>query len=161
MTEQRLFLTASGALGGVFLLSLALYLLVPGSLTRTVLHFPDEVSHRLDPEVRALAFTWDREHNVELLAREILLGPAVHNHLRLLARTGAVRTVLVRGGTVYLDLTKASFAQDLDVVCAPELALEVLRKTLKDNFPGLEAVKVSVEGEPVPETSLTKDKASI
>ena len=85
-------------MGFFFLLSLALYLLVPGGLTRTVLKFPDEISQTSGSRgAWSLPFSWDREHNVELLVREILLGPARNDHLRLFSRDAAVRSVLVQG----------------------------------------------------------------
>ena len=98
MTSDRTLLGALSALAFLFLLSFCLYLLVPGRLARTVLRFPDEISHSLTPEVRSLPFNWDEEHNVELTVREILLGPARHNHLRLFSRDSRLNSVLVRDG---------------------------------------------------------------
>jgi hypothetical protein len=150
MTSDRTLLWTSSLLGFFFLLSLALYLLVPGSLTRTVLKFPGEISHVLTPEARSLPFNWDREHNVELLVREVLLGPARHDHLRLFSRQASVKSVLVRNATIYVDLSKESFIPDPDVIYSPMTALDVLKATLKDNFTGVSQVKFSVDGEPVP-----------
>jgi len=149
MTSDRTLLWTSSLLGFFFLLSLALYLFVPGTLTRTVLRFPGEISHNLTPEVRSLPFTWDREHNVELLVREVLLGPARHDHLRLFSRQAGVKTVLVRGQAIYVDLSKESFIPDPDVIYSPLTALEVLKATLQDNFTGVSQVIVSVGGDPV------------
>jgi hypothetical protein len=150
MTSDRTLWGTLGALGFLFVLSLALYFVLPGNLTRTVLRFPAEISHRLVPEARSLPFTWDREHNVELTVREILLGPARHDHLRLFSRDANLRSVLVRQGKVYIDLSKEAFIPDADVVYSPRMALEVLKKTLMDNFVGVTQVLVSVGGEPVP-----------
>lgn len=149
MTSDRTVLGALGALAFLFLLSLALYLFVPGSLVRTVLRFPDEVSKSLTPEVRSLPFTWDREHNIELTVREILLGPARHNHLRLFSREAGLRSVLVRDSKVYIDLSKESFLPDPDVIYSSQVAIDVLKATLMDNFVGVAHVMVSVGGEPV------------
>jgi len=149
MTSDRTFLWTVSLLGGAFLLSLTLYLLVPGSLTRTVLQFPEEVGGRVAPEVRSLPFGWDREHNVELVVREVLLGPARHNHLRLFSRKAEVRSVLVRGAKVYVDLTKGAFIPDADVIYSPVKALEVLKATLKANFADVSEINISVDGEPV------------
>jgi len=149
MTSDRTLFWTSGLLGFFFLLSLALYLLVPGALTRTILQFPGEISHRLVTEARSLPFNWDREHNVELLVREVLLGPARHDHLRLFSREAGVRTVLVRGETVYVDLAEESFNPDPDVLYSPVKALDVLKATLMDNFTGVSKVMISIGGEPV------------
>jgi hypothetical protein len=86
---------------------------------------------------------------VELTVREILLGPARHDHLRLFSRDAGLRSVLVRQGKVYIDLSKEAFIPDADVVYSPRMALEVLKTTLMDNFVGVTQVLVSVEGEPV------------
>jgi len=147
MTDRTLRWALS-LLGFAFFVSLALYLLLPGGLFRTVLRFPHEITKRLVPEERSLPFNWDREHNVELLVREILLGPARNDHLRLFSREGGVSSVLVRGGTVYVDLKKESFIPDPDVIYSPQMALDVLKATLMDNFAGISHVFVSVGGEP-------------
>jgi spore germination protein GerM len=146
-TDRRLIWTVS-LWGFVFVLSLALYLLVPGSLTRTTLKFPQEITKALVPEVRSLPFNWDREHNVELVVREVLLGPARHDHLRLFSRDAKVRNVLVREGNIYIDLAKEAFNPDADVIYSPMTALGVLKTTLMDNFPGVANVWISVEGDP-------------
>lgn len=149
MTSDRTLWGALGALLFLFLLSLALYLWTPGNLVRTTLRFPDELSHGLSFEVRSLPFNGEREHNIELTVREILLGPARHNHLRLFSRQAQVRSVLVRGSTVYVDLAEESFLPDKDVIYSSQVALGVLKATLMDNFAGVSEVMISVGGEPV------------
>lgn len=161
MTSDRTLLGALVALGFLFLLSLGLYIFLPGKLVRTVLQFPDEISHHLSPEVRSLPFTWDREHNLELTVREILLGPARHSHLRLFSREAQLRSLLVRDAKLYVDLSEEAFLPDPDVIYSPEVALEVLKATLMDNFADVSQVMISVGGEPTGQISLTKDKASI
>lgn len=147
MTDRTLTWSLS-LLGFAFVFSFALYLLLPGGLVRTVLQFPHEISKHLVPEERSLPFNWDREHNVELLVREVLLGPARNDHLRLFSREAEVRSVLVRGGSVYVDLKKTAFIPDPDVIYSPQTALDVLKATLMDNFAGVSHVFVSVAGEP-------------
>lgn len=149
MTSDRTFLWTSSLLGLIFLLSLGLYLLVPGSLTRTILRFPEEISHSTASEVRSLPFNWDREHNIELLVREVLLGPARHDHLRLFSRQARLNYVLARGGNVYVDLSKDSFIPDPDAIYSAVKSLDVLRHTVIDNFSGIAQVVFSVDGEPV------------
>jgi len=148
MTSDRTLLGALSALVILFLLSLGLYLFLPGKLVRTVLSFPDEISHTLTPEVRSLPFTWDQEHNIELTVREILLGPARHSHLRLFSREAALNSVLYRDGKVFIDLSEEAFLPDHDVIYSPQVALEVLKATLLDNFAGVSHVMISVGGEP-------------
>ena len=147
MTDKTLRWALS-LLGAAFLLSWGFYLLIPGGLVRTVLKFPNEISKKLASEERSLPFNWDREHNAELLVREILLGPARNDHLRLFSREAQVGSVLVRGDTVYVDLKKEAFIPDPDVIYSPQTALDVLKATLMDNFAGVSHVFVSVGGEP-------------
>ncbi len=148
MKSDRSLLWAVSLLGASFILSLGLYLLLPGHWVRTVLRFPHEITHSLVPEARSLSFGWDQEHNIELLTREILLGPARHDHLRLFARQAELRAVLWRNGVVYVDLKRDSLIPDADVVFSPAVALKVLKATLMDNFGGISDVRISVEGEP-------------
>jgi len=148
MTADRTLIVAASAWGFLLLLSLLLFLFLPGKLVRTVLRFPDSISRQLSAEVRALPFTWETEHNIELMVREVLLGPAQYSHLRLFSREAQLRSVLVRGDTLYMDLSKEAFLPDPDVVYSPQMALDVLRSTLMDNFPGVSHVFISVGGEP-------------
>lgn len=161
MRTERLFPWTLGLFGGSFVLSLALYLLVPGSLTRTLLQFPHEIRKTVVLEARSLPFGWDRERNVELLVREVLLGPARHDHLRLFSRWSELEQVLVRDDEVYIDLSKSSLIPDPDVLYSPVKAIEILENTVMANFPGISRVRVSVGGEPAGDLSLTKGKASI
>jgi len=149
MTSDRILWGALGAFVFSLLLSLALYLFIPGALTRTILLFPHELSRTLVPEARSLPFQWDREHNVELLVREVLLGPARHDHLRLFSRNAAVSRVLVRGSKIYIDLSKRSFLPDPDVLYSASVALDVLKTIVRDNFGGVSDVIITVGGEPV------------
>lgn len=149
MTSDRTLFWTTLSLALIFLLSLALYLLVPGALTRTVLQFPEEITHHVAPEVRSLPLNWDREHNIELVVREVLLGPARHDHLRLFSREARMKTIFVRNAVVYVDLFKQSFNPDPDVIYSPMVSLDILRHTITNNFTGVSQVVFSVEGEPV------------
>ena len=148
MNSDRTFWGAVAALGFFFVLSLVLYGVLPGNLVRTVLQFPGEISHELTPEARSLPFNWDTEHNTGLLVKEILLGPSKHDHLRLFSRDAELKTVLVRQGIVYVDLSKEAFNPDPDVLYSPVADLKVLKATLKDNFSWISTVFVSIDGEP-------------
>lgn len=140
------WLVLSG-LGLCFLLSLALYLFNPFSLTRTVFFFPHKKSGLFCPEVRALALTKDQEANAELIVKEILLGPYQHQNLRLFPRAACVKTVLARKQTIYVDLTLSSLLPDLDVPYAPLKALEILKKTLLYHFKSFSEVIITIEGQ--------------
>jgi hypothetical protein len=147
MKVDRVTLWGSSVLAFALVLSLTLYYLLPGSLARVVLRFPEEITAKIVPEVRYLPFNWDQEHNVAMLVDEVLLGPARHDHQRLFSRQAAPRSVLVRDRVIYVDLKKASFIPDPDVLYSPETSLDVLKKTLLDNFRDLSSVYVSVDGQ--------------
>jgi len=147
MKIDRVLLWGGGLLGFALLLSLGLYLLLPGGLTRVVLNFPEEITAQTVPEIRYLPFNWDEEHNVRMLISEVLLGPARHDHQRLFSRQAEALSVLVRGSIIYLDLGKSSFIPDPDVLYSPQTSLDVLKKTVLDHFRNLSAIEISVEGQ--------------
>ncbi len=146
MKLDRVTLWCGGGLVALFLLSMTLYLVLPGGLSRVVLTFPHEITHDQEKEVRYLPFGWNSEHNQLLVVREVLLGPARNVHLRLFSRKADVRTVMERNGTIYVDLEKASFIPDPDVLYSPQMSLDVLEKTLKDNFDNVKAVEFFIDG---------------
>jgi len=148
MTNNRPLLRSVAALLIIFLGSFALYLFVPGHLVRTILYFPHEITHKTVPEVRSLPFNGNRDHDSQLLVREILLGPADYDHLRLFSREGTLLSVFVQGKRVFVDLSKSTLFPDKDVLYSPAKALRILRSTIKRNIPGVSEVKVSFGGDP-------------
>ena len=52
----------------------------------------------------------------------------------------------MRSGVIYVDLEKASFIPDPDVLYSPQRSLDVLEKTVLDNFRNLSSVQISVDG---------------
>lgn len=149
MNRDRISLYVLGGLGFVLLLSLLLYLFWPGSLKRTVLYFPREIGGGIAEEVRSLPWSWEREANAELLVKEVLLGPARHENVRLFARTAQVKHVLFRNDTLYIDLTISSLFPDVDVVYSPRKALDVLKQTILTNLRDCSKVVITVDGQAV------------
>lgn len=146
-TPHRLLLTAGSSFGLILVLSLTLYLFFSHQLTRTTLFFPDQISKKLSGETRFLPFGADKEKNMELLVEEILLGPALDANLKLVPRDGQVRSLLLRQGTIYLDLSAEIVLTDKEVVFTTAQALQAIREALLYNFRDVRNVVITVAGQ--------------
>ena len=149
MTRSRLQLIILFSLGGIFLLSLALELFLPHRQARVELQFPNEIGRGLGWEVRVIPFSWNTEKNVETTVKEILLGPAFPDRMRLFSRDAALREIFFRGSTIVVDLALNTLRPDGDVETPPLQALKILRQDILFNFPWYKKVEFAIQGAPV------------
>lgn len=149
MTRSRLQLIVLLSLGGIFLLSLALELFLPHRQARVELQFPNEIGRGLGWEARIIPFSWNTEKNVETTVKEILLGPAFPDRLRLFSRDAALRDIFFRGSTIVVDLALNTLRPDGDAETPPLQALKILRQDILFNFPCYKKVEFAIQGAPV------------
>ncbi len=149
MTRSRLQLIVLLSLGGVFLLSLALELFLPHRQARVELQFPYEIERGLGWEVRTIPFSWSTEKNVEETVKEILLGPAFPDRLRLFSRDAALRDIYFQGSTIIVDLALTTLRPDGDVETPPLQALKIMSQDILFNFPWYKKVEFAIQGTPV------------
>lgn len=141
---------ALGLFGLVLGLSLLFYFTQENRLSRVVLFFPAEKTFQIVGEDRAIFLSGNLEKDLTAVASETLLGPARPTNLRLFPNGGWVRSLLVRQDKVYLDLSKEIVMPEKTLVLDLKSALEVLKKNLHFNFPGLKPIIITINGvEPV------------
>lgn len=138
-------------LGGAFLLSLLLsllfYFVAREPLARRTLFFPSMTGPLLSGEDRLLPVRQGQEANLRLLVDELILGPARSSHLRVLPRRTRVESLLLRRGSLYLNLSREALFQEEDGMREVTDALQAVGNTIWYNFPRLRHVHIFIDGQ--------------
>ncbi len=143
--EARARYLWGGILIGLLIISLALFLFVPGRQVRRVLFFTNTVDTGLSGEIRYLPSHSPRETSIRMVLDELLLGPVDIEHERLLPEDTRIRSFLYRDGIVYID-----FSHDIiDPSAALDIRelLEGVERTVTFNFPSVRDVVITIRGQ--------------
>ena len=147
----RVRIRADYIVGGAFLLSLLLsllfYFVAREPLARRTLFFPSMTSPLLSGEDRLLPVRRGQEANLRLLVDELILGPAQSSHLRVLPRRTQVVSLILRRGSLYLNLSREVLFPDEDGIGSVGDALQAVGNTLWYNFPRLRRVHIFIDGQ--------------
>ncbi len=110
-----------------------------------VFEFVSILDGRTELERRFLPRTFSREESVRRYVAEYLLGPTDIEFAMPFYRGTSLRSVMVRGGVAYVDLS-ASAALPADEGLDVRRSLDILIMGIKLNFPSLKDAKVYIEG---------------
>ncbi len=136
-----------GALLGILVISLLLYVLVGDRMVSRVLFFPGLGGRRIVAEERLLPRQRSFEQSIAEVAEGVLLGPARSDALRVFPRGGRVNAVFVAGRTLIVDLSSLVLADDAEVPLRGQAALAVLARSLRFNFPRFHEVVFYIDGQ--------------
>jgi len=81
-----------------------------------------------------------------------LLGPARHDAAPLFPRAATVRTLMVRKGVLYVDLSTSAALPDAAAPLPVDRAADALRRAVRFNFPWIREIAFTVGGQ-VPKVS--------
>jgi len=132
---------------GVLFVSLILSLTIGGGHSTRVLFFPADRGSRLVAEERFLPHHRSLEAEVREVVDGVLLGPMSHNSERVFPRGAVVRSAIVRGHTLYLDLSSRAIAEDPEVPLKGRKAFEALARSIRHNFPRLREIAFFIDGQ--------------
>jgi hypothetical protein len=146
------------AIGAAFLalfaLALVLFLVSPAARARRVLFFPSTrtlaaagKTAPLEKEVRFLPRHRDVERDVRELVDAALLGPARQHAARLFPASAAVRTLIVRKGVLYVDLSAQAAIPDPLAPLPLADAAAALTRAVRFNFRRIREVAFTVDGQ--------------
>ncbi len=142
---------AAAIVGGVFagalVISLAWFLLFGNSRVARVLYFPAASGSRVLAELRLMPRHAGVEASVQETADSVLLGPTRPDADRLFPRGATVTAVMASGRTLYVDLTPQVLQADPEVPLATRDALNVLTRSLRQNFPRFTQVVYLIDGQ--------------
>jgi len=136
-----------GILGGVFVLSVIVYIFTGAGQVNRVLFFPTEGTMELSGELRRVPRRGSDEENIELLVEELILGPVELSLNPLIPKYTTVRTCMFRDRTVYLDLSPELIVGKGSVELSVDESLAGVDRTIRFNFPRVEDIVFFIDGE--------------
>lgn len=132
----------------VFLLiiSITTFFIVENNLVRRVLFFPGRNNY--SSEVRRVPRQDSLEDDVELFVNELILGPYSIDHHRVIPENTKLNNLLLRDRSFcYIDFSSDLIVSEEELNMILSDTIELIRKNLKYNFPILEEISLSVDGQ--------------
>ncbi len=137
----------TGAFVIVLIISLVFFLISSGSKVRRVLFFPNISNHELSGEVRYVPRQRGREGEIGMFVKEQFLGPTDIHHANLVPRNTTLTTILVRGNTLYLDISSDMILSSREVPLSFSEIMSTLRFAIAYNFHGLKDIIITIDGQ--------------
>lgn len=129
----------------IFVISMSVYFF-NNNLVRRVLFFPGRSS--FSGEMRRVPKQNTVEGDVELLIRELILGPYQIDHLRTVPENTKLQNLLIRDKSLlYVDFSADLVVYDDNFSIVTEKMTTLIRRNIIYNFPFLEEITLSVDGQ--------------
>lgn len=132
---------------GTLAISVLVFLFTGYRRVERVLYFPREHGAGLVTEARFVTRHSGLADNVSELVESVLLGPTRHDAARLFPRGASVRAALIRGHTLFLDLSSRILEEDPEVPLRGNDAIAALNRSIRFNFPRLWDTVVYIDGQ--------------
>ncbi|MDR1626021.1 MAG: GerMN domain-containing protein [Spirochaetia bacterium] len=144
---QKNILASSGAFFLLFFGALAFFLWEGRARINCLIFFPESAQEGLTGEPRRIHRQDSPERNVELLVREMMLGPMDIRHTNVFPQGTRLRSVFVRDAAAYLDFSPEILFPDNQIRLSFEELMAAIRRTVLFNFRELSGVVVTVNGQ--------------
>ena len=132
---------------GILFVSLVFFLVDNLFTEKLLIFFPEHSGGRIAGEARTVVKQDSIEGDIELLVEEIILGPADIRHAGVLPRNTKVRSVVVREGAAYLDLSSDAIFLGEEVKMSFDEAVATVKKAVLFNSRRLRNVMITVDGQ--------------
>ena len=130
----------------LLLISITLYFFVDNNLVRRVLFFPGRDNY--SAEMRRVPRQNSLENDIELFINELILGPYNIDHLRAIPENTKLQNLLLRNSSLlYIDFSADLVVSETKLNIVQSDIIELIRKNLNYNFPILEKIILSVDGQ--------------
>lgn len=129
------------------IVSLLLFFLHGTDRQKQVLFFPEYRSSECSGEQRLLPTKPSTEQEIELLVKEILLGPFDVNYVPVLPQESSIRSIMLRENQLFIDFSVNVVFQAADSRLSFQEALNCVRKSITFNYPQIEEIVFTVNGE--------------
>jgi len=142
-------LLASAILVLALLISIVTYAFVHPDTDGRIFFFPDNSGSRIGSERRGIPHRHDTAEAISVFLEELILGPETLALSYTLPRGTVVRHVAIIGKTAYIDLDRGVLDADEKLPISFDQALENIRYNIIFNFPGIEELIFTIEGQQV------------
>jgi len=130
----------------LLILSLSVYFFADNNLVRRVLFFPDRNNN--SGEMRRLPRQKSLEDDIELFVNEMILGPYKIDHLRIIPEKTRLQNLFLRDkSSLYIDFSADFIVTENELSIITSEMIELISKNLRYNFPILEEITLSVDGQ--------------
>ena len=150
---DRTNLVLAGSLALLLLISGGSYFIWGNHLEEQVLFFPSHQNAEVKGEARLLPRKKTTEKSIELLVRELFLGPFSIDYMPVVPRDSKIRSILLRDGTLYLDFNIDIVFQESASSLSLEESLDYISRSVTFNFPKVRKIIYSVNGNQLQLTS--------
>jgi hypothetical protein len=114
-----------------------------------IFYFPDNAGVRIGTERRGIPERRHTDEQVSVFLDELLLGPVSLELTHPAPRGTQIRHVAVVGKTAYVDMDSVILKTDTALPITFDQALENIRYNILFNFPRIEEVVFTIEGQQV------------
>lgn len=143
---DRTTIILAGALALIFLISAVSYLIWGNEQEEQVLFFPTHQTMEARGEARILPRKDTKEQEIELLVKEILLGPFNINYMPVVPRDSRIRSIMLREDTLYIDFTIDVVFQEAGSSLSLQESLSYIGHSIQFNFPRVRNIIYSING---------------
>ncbi|MCK5672820.1 MAG: GerMN domain-containing protein [Spirochaetales bacterium] len=130
----------------LLLSSLLIFYIADNNLVRRVFFFPGRDTY--SGEIRRVPRQKSLEDDIELFVNELILGPYNIDHLRVIPEDTRLQNLLLRNRSLlFIDFSADLIVSENELSIIQSDMLEILRENLRYNFPKLEEITLSVDGQ--------------
>lgn len=130
----------------VICLSAVQYIYLKDKLERRVLFFPTVSSARLVGEERLVPLK-KGEAAIRILLDEIILGPVLPDHVRILPKETRITSLLWRRDSVYVNFSNHILLTRGEINYSYEEILHAIGNSILFNFPGVKRLYIFIDGQ--------------
>ena len=131
----------------VLALSLTMYFVFNDLKRRRVLFFPELKSLKLSGEVRYLPKRDDMESEIELLLKELILGPSREDHLMLVSRNVKLLSTIAKKREVFVNFSSDIIFEVTENRLGLNETFSAIADSIIFNFPSIKRVYFFIEGQ--------------
>jgi hypothetical protein len=144
---SQYMLIALCAAGLVFVLSIVLFYVDKGLVSRRVFFFPDTFSFKLRGEERFITNAGNSFEDVRKVVEELLLGPANPDVFRVFPQGTTLISMVAKERDLYLNFSSELLLKDNLATFPLEKRIMSCINTIRFNFPDLKKIYFFIHGE--------------
>ena len=150
MSKRNIIILGSSIFLIIFIVSLVIFITGNDDIQHRVLFFPNDNREGLVGERRKIKASGNKQKDVEILVKELLLGPSSMENNRFIPKGTKARTVILRDDILYLDFSTDILKIDETMPMSLQNVFNAIEKTIVFNFKYVNRISFTVDGE-IPE----------